>query len=279
MLQKRAALRLTTAVIAMLYSTGCAGEGSLVLTTWGEAFIEEGIPAGTFEDDWSVTFSKFLVVVTEARVADDDGAVALETAGAVVNDLVQSGPFTMVTAPAVPARRYNAVEVVVAPDADAVAGSASADDVARMVDGGLSIHVEGSASRGDDIATFAWSFATATRYSACETVGDGEGQVVRADEENTAQLTVHGDHLFYDDLAAENAVLRFDGIFGADGAAGDAADGVIALDELDAVDLTTLPSDQYGSAGTAETLGDFVTSLSRTIIHFNGEGECSISSP
>jgi len=276
--KRLSALPSTIAIVATLCG-GCAGEGSLALTTWGEEFIEEGIPATTFEDGWSITFSKFLVVVTEARVADDDGAVALETDGAVVNDLVQPGPFTMVTAPAVAARRYNAVDVVVAPATDAVAGSAAADDVTRMVDGGLGVHVEGSASRGDDSATFAWSFATATRYSGCETVGDGEGQVVRPGEENTAQLTVHGDHFFYDDLAAEDAVLRFDAIFGADGAAGDAADGVITLAELDAVDLTTLPSDQYGSAGAAETLGDFVTSLSRTIIHFNGEGECSISSP
>jgi hypothetical protein len=258
-----------------LFAGGCAGEGPLGLTTWGEDFIEEGLPADAFADGWSVTFSKFLVVVQEARIADADGAVALELDGAVVNDLVQPGPFTLATAEAVPARRYNDVSVVLAPAADATAGSAAAIDVALMVDNGLSVHVEGSASRGADTATFSWSFTTATRFSGCQTVGDGEGQVVRAGEDNEAQLTVHGDHFFYDDLAADDAVLRFDALFAADAD----ADGDITRAELDAVDLTTLPSDQYGNAGSAETLDDFVEALSRTIIHFNGEGECSISSP
>lgn len=266
---------LATVLGTAFLGAGCAGEGTLSLTTWGEALIEEGIPADAFADDWSIGYTKVLVVVQEARVADADGSVALELDGPVVNNLVVPGPFTMTTAATVPARRYGDVSVVVAPDAAATAGSASADDVAFMTAGSLSVHVEGSASRGDDSVAFAWSFSTATRYSGCETVGDGEGQVVRAGEENEAQLTVHGDHFFYDDLAAEDAVLRFDAIFAADAN----ADGEVTRAELAAVDLTTLPSDQYGNAGSAETLDAFVESLSRTLIHFNGEGECSISSP
>lgn len=269
-------MRTTASTIAAaMLASGCAGEGSLSLTTWGEAFIEEGLPAAAFDDGWGVTFSKFFVVVTEARIADADGSVALEQDDPVVNDLVVPGPFTMTSAAAVSARRYSDVSVVIAPDAAATAGSASADDVAFMAAGGLSVHVEGTASRGDDSVAFAWSFATATRYSGCETVGDGEGQVVRAGADNESQLTVHGDHLFYDDLAADDAVLRFDAIFAADAD----ADGDVTRAELAAVDLTTLPSDQYGNAGSAETLDAFIGSLSRTLIHFNGEGECSISSP
>jgi hypothetical protein len=268
-------IRCVTLLGTALLCANCGGEGALALTTWGEDFIETGIPADTFADDWSITFSKFLVVVKEARIADADGSVALELDGPVVNDLVVPGPFTMTTVAAVPARRYDDVSVVVAPDAAASAGSASADDAAFMVAGNLSVHVEGRASRGDDSVRFAWSFSTATRYSGCETVGDGEGQVVRAGKDNEAQLTVHGDHFFYDDLAGDDAVLRFDAIFAADAD----ADGEVTRAELAAVDLTTLPSDQYGNAGSAETLDAFIESLSRTLIHFNGEGECSISSP
>lgn len=265
-------------ITATTFLAGCGGDGALALTTWGEAFIEEGLPVAEFQDGWGVSFSKFLVVVKEARIADADGAIALELGGAVVNDLVQPGPFTLATA-AVPARRYNDVSVVVAPADDASAGSATDADVALMVENGLSVHVEGSARRDDETATFSWSFTTATRFSGCETVGDGEGQVVRAGEDNEAQLTVHGDHFFYDDLAADDAVLRFDALFAADANGDGDGDGDITRAELDAVDLTTLPSDQYGNAGSAETLDDFLEALSRTIIHFNGEGECSISSP
>ena len=32
-------------------------------------------PASAFADGWSVTFSRFLVVVTEARIADADGMI------------------------------------------------------------------------------------------------------------------------------------------------------------------------------------------------------------
>jgi hypothetical protein len=262
----------------LLMSVGCAGEGRLSLTTWGEEFIEEGLPAEAFADGWSVTFSRFLVVFAEASVADDDGNTAIALDGALVVDLVPPGPVTLATAERVPARRYNAVELVVSPSADAVAGGATAADVAIMTDGGWSVHVEGRATRGADEATFAWSFATATRVRECQTVGDGEGQVVRAGHDNEAQLTVHGDHLFFDDLAADDAALRFDALFDADGADGTDADDVITLEELAAVDLTTLPSDRYGNAGNAETLADFVAALSRTLVHFNGEGECSISS-
>jgi hypothetical protein len=270
---------LCASLLATVAVTGCAGEAPLALTIWGEDFIEQGLPASAFADGWSVTFSRFLVVVTEARIADADGSEALALDGARVVDLVAPGPFTLVEAPAVAARRFDDVEIVIAPAADATAGNATADDVARMVDGGLSVHVEARAARGAEVATFAWSFAAATRYGDCQTVGDGSGQVVRADVDNEAQITVHGDHLFYDDLAGDDAVLRFDDVAAADGADGTAPDGDVGQTELDAVDLTTLPADRYGNAGSAETLGDFVEALSRTLIHWNGEGECSISSP
>jgi hypothetical protein len=262
----------------LVMNVGCAGEGRLSLTTWGEEFIEEGLPAEAFADGWSVTFSKFLVVFAEARVADDDGSAAIALDDAVVVDLVPGGPVTLVTAERVLARRYNAVEVVIAPSTSAVAAGAEAADVAFMTEGGWSVHVEGRAARDANEATFAWSFATATRAQGCQTVGDGEGQVVRAGHDNEAQLTVHGDHLFFDDLAAGDAAMRFEPLFLSDGADGSEANGVITLEELGAVDLTTLPPDRYGNAGNAETLADFVAALSRTLVHFNGEGECSISS-
>src|SRR5690606_10353801 len=52
---------------------GCGAPGSLVFTTYGEDFIEKGIPVEDFEDGWSVTFSKFLVGIGEIKVVATDG--------------------------------------------------------------------------------------------------------------------------------------------------------------------------------------------------------------
>ena len=51
----------------------------------------------------------------------------------------------------------------------------------------------------------------------------------------------------------------------------------LALDlELARVDLTTLPSSQYGGGDMSRvrTLRDFITTISASIGHFNGEGHC-----
>jgi hypothetical protein len=261
-------------------STACVSSAPLSVTTWGEAFIEEGMPADAFEDAWAVTFSKFLVVVSAVEIKDAAGTPAAAVDGLpAVFDLVQPGPVVVAELGEVTAQRYDDVSAVVAPAVDAVAGSASDADTAVMVDGGFSVLVEGNGVKGEDTFSFSWAFSTATRYGDCETDGEGNGIVVRAGEDNSAELTMHGDHFFYDDLAAADAVLRADAIFSADGADGSAADGDVTLDELDAVDLTTLPTDQYGNAGAAESLGDFAVALSRTVLHLNGEGECSLSQP
>jgi TonB family protein len=89
------------------------------------------------------------------------------------------------------------------------------------------------------------------------------------------ELTVHGDHLFYDDLQSEEAVLRFQALADADAN----QDGDITLAELDAVPLYTVPlsNGSYGTGalGNVNTLGDYERTLSRTIGHYRGEGSCN----
>jgi len=265
----RAALLTMLAVIS-----GCAQTGTLSVETWGEEFIEQGLPAEVFADGWAIGFDAFLVSLAAVEISSVDSAAVSTLQTPAIFDLVQPGPVAVVDVGEVEAKRYDQVGATVAPAADAVAGSASAEDTARMTAGEHSVLVEGTATKGADSFTFAWTFQTATRYADCQGE-DGAGLVVRGGEANTMQLTVHGDHLFYDDLAAEGAVLRADAIFAADAN----EDGAVTQAELSAVDLSTLPVDQYGNAGDAESLGDFITALSRTLIHFNGEGECSISAP
>ena len=93
---------------------------------------------------------------------------------------------------------------------------------------------------------------------------------------DVSELTTHGDHLYYDRLKASpdssiQTSLRFD-----EKAAADAnGDGEITLAELDAapIDVTT-----YDPSGfDAPTLGAFMKALARTVGHFRGEGECTVS--
>jgi hypothetical protein len=148
-----------------------------------------------------------------------------------------------------------------------------------MMAGGLSIYVAGSATKAAITKTFHWGFPIATQYSDCEQSleeGGRLGIVVTNGGTDTSELTTHGDHLFYDRLQASPSTtvatsLRFD-----EKAAADTnGDDEITMAELDAqaLDVTKYNPSPF----TVSTLGAFVTSLARTVGHFRGEGECSMS--
>jgi hypothetical protein len=250
------------------------GAGDLAITTFGEDFIETAIPSEFFADGGSVAFSKFLVTFSEMTVNGADGKVGGEVAGPVVFDLHEAGPAEVAALTGLEARRYEDISVAVGPATDAtLGGNAASDDVEFMKAQGFSVFVEGTVSQNDVDKTFAWGFTTNTRYVDCELEDGSLGVVVPPGGAGEWQLTIHGDHLFYDDLASEDAVLRLSAIMAADSN----DDDVIDIGELNAVDLTSLPADQYGVGGASDvlSLGDFVGALSRTLVHHTGEGECT----
>lgn len=266
----RAALLPALAACAV---AGCGGTGGLELQTWGEDYIESGIPASDFADGWSVTYSKFLLNLAEVRIADRDGHVAALFDEPTVFDLVQEGPSAVARFDDVTAQRWDEASVVVAPAPSTTAGTASEADAALLSGKAASVHVEGRAAKDGVEKTFAWTFDTDTLYSGC---GDeeGAGVVVPAGRTAVAQLTIHGDHFFYDDLVGEEAEVRFDAIAAADAD----QDGEVTRDELARVDLTTLPLDRYGTGGAdVRDLWSFLSAQSRTLVHWNGEGECVVS--
>lgn len=251
--------------------------GNVTFTTYGEDFIEKEIPASAFEDGWTVRYTKFLVTLGELKVANHDGDLAAERADARVFDVHKPGPVDVASFTDLPAEEWNEVQYAIAPATNAAAANADAADVARMKAEGWSVYVEGSATKGTTTKTFRWGFKTNTLYEHCENPDIGEGVTVPSGGTETVQLTIHGDHLFFDDLQSPDAKMRFDALAAADklGIAG--ADGEVTLEELEAVDLTELPSTQYGTGGAANVrnLRDFVTSLVRTVGHYRGEGECA----
>ncbi len=269
-----AAFSLAT-LVACGSDDGEDGSGSATFSAWGEEFIEQGIPAEELEDGWSVKFEQFLISLGGISVHDRAGKGS-ELAGNWLLDLVQPGPHELGTLD-LTAKAWPLVGYAVRPVGSSTEAheSATDDDLELMQKGGYSVYVSGTATLDDVTKTFAWGFTNGTEYSDCVSEIDGkevEGIIVPNGGDAKVQLTIHGDHFFYDDLASADAVPRFAPIAAAD--AND--DGEVTLDELDAVALVEIEEGTYGtgSASHIDDLGAFVRALTRSIGHFRGEGHC-----
>lgn len=257
------------------------GRGRVNFTTWGETIIEDGMGKELFpKDGWSVKYTRFLIVLGAIEVVGGDGVVGAKLPVPQVFDMTKKGDKPVVSFE-LAAKVWPQVSYQLGPiTSDAIAGTfATAGDVATMQREGATVHVEGTATgpRGET-KTFSWSFAVPTRYEDCHGVQGGKevaGVVVANGGVEEVQLTIHGDHFFYDDLQSEEAVPRFAALANADAN----GDDVITLEELDAVPLYTIPPalGPYGTGalGDVNTLGDYERTLARTLGHYRGEGSCN----
>jgi hypothetical protein len=260
--------------------TGCGdgGTGAVEVTTWGEQYIEDAIPASELADGWTVTFDAFLIVLADVTIADREGTIAASMDGSKLFDHKTKGVKPVVRFEGLEAKAWDRVSFRTRPaDGATELEGATEADKELLLSEGAAVHVEGRATKGDVTKTFRWSFGQTTLYAECRGDKDGkeiEGVLVTNGGTDSVELTIHGDHLFYDDLQAEQAVLRFDAMAAADDA-GD-ADGDVTLAELSAVPLVDIAEGSYGtgSASTVNDLGAFVTALASTLGHFRGEGEC-----
>ncbi|MEL6348517.1 MAG: hypothetical protein AAFV53_35750 [Myxococcota bacterium] len=231
--------------ILILLFTGCQ-EGDWAVSTWGEEYIEDEIPASDFSDGCTASFERFSVNITEAALLDGDGNAAGEA---------PTGRFEMTTpgpqalgAVTVPATFYDTAQFTIAP---------TGDDA---------IHAVGTLTCGAQTVTFDWSFDTATTYRCAP-----EGLTVPTNGQAETELTIHGDHFFYEALEAEDAELRGQPIIDADAD----GDGDVTLDELSAVSTAGLGY-RVGQYSEVTDLGAFVTFLTRTLGHVDGEGHCQV---
>jgi len=261
--------------------------GKAKFTTWGEAYIEDGIPADPegeagFVDGWDLRYDKFLVNFHGITVADADGNVGAKASKSYFVDNTKPNRKQLIVFSDLEAKAWEAVSYQIKPaEAKAVVISGDAEDLAMMVGAGYSIYVEGSATKESVTKTFHWGFTTATQYEGCHHEEEGKdtlGIVVTNGSTDTSELTTHGDHFFYDRLQESpdpkiKTRLRFDEKAAADD--GGNADGEITLQEM-----SELPIDitKYNPSGLhAPSIGAFVMSLARTVGHFRGEGECKVS--
>lgn len=231
----------TALLLSAIFGLGAAcssseGEGAIVVTVYGEEFIEAGISADAFDDGWAVEFERFSVQVSDVTV----GGVSIDADGAK-KDLTK-------------ASEGEGQELGSAP---APAG--------ELRDSGYTLErvtVEGRAKKGDSEKTFRWDFTDSVQYAECEPV-----TAVTVGKTSTFQITVHADHLFYDSLVSENPQMLFQPLADAD--VDD--DGEITQEELSDTDIGAYDP---GSAGGVEDLWTWLVRLSENVGHADGEGHC-----
>jgi len=256
-------------VVLLLNCFSCGGgeegEGTLSVEIWGEEYIEKGIPAEVFSDRWSITFDKFLIVVGEIKSARGENAPDMVADKFKVYDLTKQGP-TEIAIATVPAGAYDNTSYRISPaDNSTEIGNASLDDLNLMKSNGFSVYIEGRAEKtGEQTKNFKWGFNTNTHYYKCQStarISKGSAGVI--------QITIHGDHLFFDDLFSSEPNVTFDVIAGADSN----GDNEITKEELKSFNIESLPNYQVGSTGI-DNLWDFISYLTKTLGHIDGEGHC-----
>lgn len=235
--------------------------GALQVRIYGEPFIEDEIPSTVFADGWTVRFSSFLVNVRDIHANGEP------LRGEWVFDLTtpSGGDGHDIGTLQLPSEERPILEFTIAPAIAPEMGNVENTSVERLVAAEAAMLVEGVATRGDESIVFSWPFSTTTVYHDCES--DSE---VSASQGASSQLTIHADHLFYDDLDLPEPNVAFDLIASAD----TDGNGEVTVQELQAIDIRTLSAYQVGSR-SIDNLWDYMSALSSTVGHIDGEGHCN----
>lgn len=282
-----------TLLAAALVVLGCGSDdatGSVRVNIDGEDGALVGYPNGSgedviaFSDGWSLTFDHVFVSIRDFRLQAIDGDDAMLSTDQVVVDL-HSGVADAYDFDGVPARRWDRVSYRISPvTADTRTIGVDDADKDRMVAGGYSLLLEGTAVNGDRSVAFSFGIPLAVHSSECiDATDETEGMVVTESGTSEASITIHLDHLFFDSYATEEPDMRFEAI------AAEAEDGMVTLPMLMAQSITDVRDadgepivdgeeavvyDPGPLAIDGSTLRDYILAASSTVGHFQGEGHC-----
>ena len=292
--------KIVTATLVALALGGCSGEG----TGTAQIFVEpedtitHGLQAGVenenIHDGWSVTYTRFLVVVGRARASRSDTMERVTDPGVHVLDLLRAPASGYVIAELADlgAARWdrfgfdlpNAAKgaVPLAPTTEA--------DAAFMIDRGYSIYFEGTMSNPTGRScppgamchdakaiAFKWGFAAGTSFDDCSSSDGIAGFAVPSGGTIPVKPTLHGDHAFFSNFTSGVELTERRAQYLADADAD--ADGETTLDELrayKAADAFPIPAYNLSGAlgGPIHSAYDYVLAEMRTIGHFQGDGDC-----
>lgn len=273
---------------------GCGSDqaGSVDVRASGQAFAKSGWPitidgeTTSFDDGWTVRFEHVIVNFAAFRLADGGDEVVADDPASCLVDL-QKDDFELWQLEEVAARRWRDVgyRFAVPDDATEILGDVPSVVVDDMRKEGYSLWISGSGEKEGRTIRFELGVPGEVTARACLNGHDEtDGIIVGAGRTAQVELTLHMDHLFWDDHDAEEPRLLFGPLAYA---AGD--DDLVTLDELQAQRLSDL-RDEDGEVladddGTPivyvpreelpdNNLRDYMIDTALTLGHFNGEGHC-----
>jgi hypothetical protein len=270
------------------------GPGSLRIDLVAEETITEGIAAeGAGEDhdhaggdhehgslDYAIRYSKYIVSVGQVQVANTRAGESRELPGTYIADLRTVGTtgLTLGSFDDIPSGQWDqfGYRTTLASAGFTKLGAISDADAQAMVDQQLTYWIEGEVAAPKPVK-FVIKVPLAAQFASCE--NDGEpGVAVTEGRTTTAQLTLHGDHMWFTSLTRgdESTVqLRAGWLVKAD----KDGDGMVTSDDLKSVPAAEVfpTSEGYNLSGgvvPVSTAYDFVRAQLASQGHLNGEGEC-----
>lgn len=282
---------------------GCSddGVGALQVSVAAESTISSGIDAGPgaedIADDWSVTYDEFLVTVGNVRAGRTDTGAKLTDTSVFVLDLKRAPTsgylITEMNAASGPWYQFG-FDMPAASTAARTIEPTSPMAKDSLVQGGYSLYIAGalenpngkSCPPGDpDPAkcvaapkvTFQWGLPAATSFDDCSTTDGTAGFAVPTGATAQVEITIHGDHWFFNNITAGVEIVKRYAQYVADCDLNH--DGETTLDELKQVPAANVfPSSKYNLSGSfggpIETAYDYVLAQARTIGDFQNNGEC-----
>jgi hypothetical protein len=296
--------RAALAALTLWGATGCGGTGAAQVFVQAEDTIPFGLDPGTglenIRDGWTVRYDKFLAVVGNFRARQSaSGSEELSDPQLYVLDMKALPPGGLVISQFhdVEATRWDIVGYDLGKaTADSVqADGTSAEDYQRMVDGGLTLFVQGHITnpQGQQClptqptdcvprteVQFTWALQTATSFDGCTNESGTAGFAVPSGGTVQVKPTIHGDHWFFTNVTQGVELTERKAQWLADSDLN--RDGTTTLDELRAVNagLLLTPSNGYDLSGSILpaiiTVEDYLEAQARTLGDWQGDGECPL---
>lgn len=284
---------------------GCAEPtGQLTVYLEAEDTITDGLDPGgaeeNIQDGWTVRYDAFVAALGEVHVARRATGESRASTVRLVVDLaaITDASLPLDTFPAMTTARWDVLgyEALTPRATDTRHDSVSQSDFDAMVAGGCTYLVTGTIARADGESCtpgttacvpesevhFRLCVPAPVAYGPCSSPDGMPGVAVAASGTSNAQLTIHGDHLWFDSFPSgtEGTTSRLaqwmaDCDLDHDGTATQAE-----LEQVRAADLFT-SARGYSLAGAFSfdgrgivTAWDFARAQLATSGHFMGEGEC-----
>lgn len=264
------------------------GRGSVRINLRAEDSITGGLSPGSgVEDtkDYGVSYAKYIVAVGHLHLARSRGGSERESDAIALVDLMRVGEEGVEIArfEDLPAGQWDTFEFETPEaNADADALEVDADDAAEMREHGWTYWIEGTVHRPEaegGPVDFTIQAAVPTRFEHCQLDGQ-PGMAVVADQTATGDITIHGDHIWFNTFptGSEGSVERRAAWLVA---ADTDEDGQVSTEDLAQLDATEVFTTELGysldgqpDGITIDSALDWVRAQLATQGHFRGEGEC-----